>query len=64
MDSEGYYTYYYCSAFTQQERKQLKELVGSDLFRKGCVVINISSLSIRLRTEKWFLLKIRCRNKF
>jgi len=38
MDSEGYYTYYYCSAFTQQERKQLKELFGRDLFRKGCVV--------------------------
>ena len=32
--SEGYYTYYYVS-FTQQERKQLKELFGRDLFAKG-----------------------------
>lgn len=32
--SEGYYTYYYVS-FTKQERQQLKELFGRDLFAKG-----------------------------
>ena len=32
--SEGYYTYYYVS-FTRQERQQLKELFGRDLFAKG-----------------------------
>ena len=38
MDSEGYYMYSYCSAFTQQEREAVEGALGRDLFRKGCVV--------------------------